>query len=114
MDITQALKTLALDQWYKLLVWLGGLITIGSIFLDVKVLSNAQILPISFGVFLLGLGEWASRRKVPYKRETDHGSKVSGWEFQRFNSVYGNSLSVIGVLFILFGAYKICITGNPL
>ena len=107
MDIIQALKTLALDQWYKLLVWLGGIVTIGSIFLDVKVLSNAQLLTISFGFFLLGLGEWASRRKAPYERETDRGSKVKGWEMQRFNSISGNSLSIIGVLFILYGMYKI-------
>lgn len=107
MDLTQALKSLALDQWYKLLVWIGGVATLGSLFLPVKAFSNSSILPLFGGLFLLGLGEWASRRREPYERETRHGSTVRGWEMRRFNNIPGNSMSIAGAVLVIYGVYSI-------
>lgn len=105
MDFTKTLKSLALDQWYKLLVWLGSIGTLGALFFEVKVLTNLQILCFSIGLFFLGLGEWKSHRKEPYKRETTHGSTVKGWEEKRFNSIVGNSLSILGIVLIITAIY---------
>ncbi|MBD3667473.1 MAG: hypothetical protein HUJ16_05900 [Kangiella sp.] len=105
MDFAQVFKSLALDQWYKLLVLIGGLASLGGLFWEVKVLSNGVVLPISLGLFFIGLGEWASHRKAPYRRETGHGSRVSGWEMQRFNSIPGNVMTVIGLLLVAYGIY---------
>ena len=52
MDFAQVFKSLALDQWYKLLVLIGGLSSLGGLFWEVKVLSNDIVLPISLGFFL--------------------------------------------------------------
>ena len=107
MDLTQALKSLALDQWYKLLVWIGGLATLGSLFIPVKVLSNSSVLPLFAGLFFIGLGEWASHRKAPYERDTPHGSTVRGWEMQRFNNLPGNLMSILGIMLVIYGVYSI-------
>lgn len=107
MDITEALKSLALDSWYKLLVWIGGLVTLGAIFIDVQVLTNREILPFSIGVFLIGLGEWASRREEPFERETAHGSTFRGREMTRFHSFPGNMMTIFGLLSIIVGLYQV-------
>ncbi|MEH6446816.1 MAG: hypothetical protein V7784_23215 [Oceanospirillaceae bacterium] len=103
MVISQALKSLVIDHWYKLLAWLGGVVTLGAVFVDVEILTNHNIL-LFFGVLLIGLGEWASHREEPFERETAHGTMFLGREMRRFRSIRGNTLSVLGLLVIIFGS----------
>jgi hypothetical protein len=110
MNFDQSLKSLALDQWYKLLVLVGGISTLGSLFIEVKVLSNTLITPIAFGLFLIGLGEWASHRRTKFKRKTDHGSTATGFEMQRFNNISGNSMTLIGFVILVYGVFLIAIS----
>ena len=104
MDISQALKSLVIDHWYKLLAWLGGVVTLGAVFIDVKILTNHNIIFFSIGVLLIGLGEWASHREEPFERETAHGTMFRGREMRRFHSIRDNTMSVLGLLSIIFGS----------
>jgi hypothetical protein len=102
MDISQALKSPVTDHWYKLLAFLGGVVTLGAVFVDGEILTNHNIILFSIGVLLIGLGEWASHREEPFERETTHGTMFRGREMRRFHSIRGNTLSVLGILFIIF------------
>jgi len=59
MDITDLLKILSLDTWYKVVMWLGAGVLVASLFFQVHGdVTNAELQILSLGVFLLGLGEW--------------------------------------------------------
>lgn len=109
MDFTQALKSLALDEWYKLLVLIGGIGTLGGLFIEVKVLNNSLITQLAFGFFLIGLGEWKCYRKTRFKRKTSYGSTTTGSEMQRFNNTPGNAMTLTGFVILVHGVYSIIV-----
>lgn len=57
------LKNLALDAWYKVILYLGGIVFVLSIFIPVQGMSSRQVQAISGGFFLLGLGVWMDQKK---------------------------------------------------
>ncbi len=61
MTISDVLKNLVVDSWYKAFVYLGALVFVISLFWDVKGITNAQALMLSAGLFLIGIGEWMNR-----------------------------------------------------
>jgi len=65
MSIGEFLKSLAIDTWYKALVYIGGLVLVLSLFVEVKGLSSSQVQLVSAGVFLVGLGEWKNHKFLP-------------------------------------------------
>ncbi|WP_414463308.1 hypothetical protein [Hyphomicrobium sp. DY-1] len=56
----EILKGLALDCWYKVVIWIGGCLILAALFVDTKVLTNSQVLTLGAGLALIGLGEWKS------------------------------------------------------
>jgi len=62
MEIGDLLKGLALDPWYKVMMWLGAGVFAVSLFLDTKGLTNGQVQCLAGGLFLLGLGVWKSHK----------------------------------------------------
>jgi hypothetical protein len=57
------LKNLLLDTWYKVLVYVGGIIFVASLFVEVKAISNGQLQLLAGGITLLGLGEWKNHKE---------------------------------------------------
>jgi len=57
------LKNLVLDSWYKVLVYLGGIVLVLALFVLVQGASNRQIQAIAGGVCMFGLGVWMDQRK---------------------------------------------------
>ena len=51
MSLVEFFKSLALDTWYKALVYIGGVVLVLSLFLEVKGISNYQLQLLSAGVF---------------------------------------------------------------
>ena len=66
MEGIDALKSLALDRWYKVLVLLGGSLLVVSLFKETKGISNAQLQMLSLGTLLVGLGEWKNHKVASY------------------------------------------------
>ena len=52
MNPGDLLKSLKLDTWYMVCVYLGGVILVLSFFLDVKGVTNAHLQLISAGILL--------------------------------------------------------------
>jgi hypothetical protein len=62
MNPGDLLKNLALDTWYKALIYLGVVLFVISLIIEVKGLTNAQLELLSSGLFFFGLGEWKNRK----------------------------------------------------
>ena len=62
MDISKLLSNLKIDVWYKALLYIGALCLIGSLFIDVKAITNGQLQLLSAGAMCLGLGEWKNHK----------------------------------------------------
>jgi len=56
----EILKGLALDRWFKVLIWLGVALMVLGLIGDTKALTNKQAFTLGAGLFLVGLGEWKS------------------------------------------------------
>ena len=57
------LKNLALDSWFKVCIYLGGILVICSMFFEPKWLTNEQIGFAGLFLLFLGLGEWKNEKK---------------------------------------------------
>jgi hypothetical protein len=66
MSLGDFLKNLVLDTWYKALVYVGGLILLLSLFIEVKGIANQQLQLLSTGIFFFGLGEWKNHKKESF------------------------------------------------
>jgi len=87
-------KTLNLDTWYKVLVYLGGIGFILSLFIPIPIagVTNKQVISISLGMFFLGLGEWKNHKYL------------SWWEIPTvFAQTKIRKPDVIGIVFDIVG-----------
>jgi len=62
MNVTEILKNLALDTWYKVLLSIGATLFVLSLVVTTKGISNGQLQLVSSGLFFFGLGEWKNRK----------------------------------------------------
>jgi len=62
MDLPEPLKSLKLDTWYMVIMYLGGFAFIVSLVAPVKGMTNSQLELLSGGAFLCGLGEWKNHK----------------------------------------------------
>jgi len=56
------LRNLALDAWYKVLVYAGSIVFGIGLFKEVHVITNGQLMLFGAGFFFIGLGEWKNTR----------------------------------------------------
>lgn len=87
---------LKLDQWFKAVTYLGGIIVLLSLTVPMQVISNAVMAAIGFGMFLYGVGRWKNQKThtqfVP-------GKKLS-WK-QRDTDIIGLLLELAGISAVL-------------
>lgn len=62
MNLSDFLKSLALDKWYKLLIYLGSLIILGALFFPIHAISNKSALFLGLALFLVGMGVWKTEK----------------------------------------------------
>jgi len=55
---TNPFSSLKIDDWYKTLIPLGGIIIILSIIYPVQTITVKELFLIGSGIFLIGIGEW--------------------------------------------------------
>ncbi|PRG91320.1 hypothetical protein C6V04_17590 [Burkholderia multivorans] len=61
LEALNVFKNLTLDHWYKMLIPLSLVLFVLSITVDLLVISNASLILLSLGLFLVGIGEWINR-----------------------------------------------------
>lgn len=87
---------LKLDNWFKTVTYLGGIVVVLSLTVPMQVVSNEVMATIGVGAFLYGIGRWKNRKTftkfVP-------GGKLS-WE-QRDTDLTGLFLEFSGVVAVL-------------
>lgn len=70
--MTDFFKSLKLDAWYMIFVYLGGILHIPSIFIPIQWITNKQLILFSSGMLLIGLGEWKNH-KIIVRTESPNG-----------------------------------------
>ncbi|WP_154020785.1 MULTISPECIES: hypothetical protein [unclassified Haloarcula] len=87
---------LNLDTWFKAVTYLGGIIVILSLTVDLQVVSNEIMAATGFGMFLYGVGRWKNQKThtqfVP-------GGKLS-WK-ERNSDIIGLLLEISGILMVI-------------
>jgi hypothetical protein len=66
MNPGNLLSALALDAWYKVTMYVSGVVLILALFLDVKGIQPANLQLLALGVLLLSLGEWKNHKVQSY------------------------------------------------
>jgi len=109
MDIGDFLKGLAIDAWYKALMYLGGTVFVVSLFVDVKGIGNINAQLLSGGCFLLGLGEWKNHKVVSWIKPPNvntGGSALMSATIRKPDFV-GVGLETIGVVLLGLAVWRL-------
>ena len=109
MNIGDFLKGLAIDAWYKALMYLGGTVFAVSLFIDVKGIGNVNAQMLSGGCFLLGLGEWKNHKVAswikPPNAYTGGAARMS--TTVRKPDFVGVLLEILGVALLGLAAWRV-------
>jgi hypothetical protein len=57
------LKGLKIDSWYKVVMYVGAVVLVLSLFVPVQGIAPARVQAMALGALLLGLGDWKCHRK---------------------------------------------------
>lgn len=93
---------LNLDEWYKVVAYLGGIITLLSLTVQMQIFSNEVMTSLGLGAFLYGIGRW---KNMKTKTQFAPGHKLS-WE-ERDTDIIGLILEISGVILILIAVSDI-------
>lgn len=101
-SIMNVFNNLLLDEWYKPIVYLGGIILIGSLFapLQIPESNRLQILLVSLGAFLWGIGEWQNHY---YQYPIFMGRGNTSKKLMRLETSSGRIFNHLGLLCIAVG-----------
>ncbi len=105
MAIPEMFKNLALDTWYKTLVYLGGVFFAISLFIDVKGITNGQLQLLSSGFFFFGVGEWKNRKVEHWVKPPNvyTGDPALIKARVRAPDALGIIFDILGVILIILG-----------
>ena len=109
MNIGDFLKGLAIDAWYKALMYLGGAVFAVSLFIDVKGIGNVNAQILSGGCFLLGLGEWKNHKVASWIKPPNAymgGAALMSATVRKPDFV-GVLLEILGVVLLGLAAWRV-------
>lgn len=86
---------LNLDNWFKSVTYIGGIIAILSLTVPLQILSNEVLAAIGFGAFLYGIGRWKNQKTIT---NFVPGGKISHKE--RVTDLLGLFLEASGIVLI--------------
>jgi hypothetical protein len=115
MSTDSFFKGLALDTWYKALIYIGGLTLLLSLFYSVKGITNSQLQLISSGTFLIGVGEWKNHKHAygikPANAYTGKPLLITRTYWKP--DLIGLVLDVAGIVLVVMGIISIAKGANP-
>lgn len=102
-------KNLELDAWYMVLICLGGLIFVFSLFVPTQWISNKQAILLSSGMLLIGLGEWKNHKYHSWIKPPNvyTGPTAFIQTKVRQSDPLGLILDGIGTILIIFGVLSL-------
>ena len=98
-------KSLKLDEWYMIFVYLGGILLFFSIFVPTQWIRNKQLILFSSGMLLIGLGEWKNHKYISgIKPPNVYTGPAAFIQTKiRHADMVGNILISIGIILIVLG-----------
>ena len=105
MGMGDFLKGLKIDRWYKVFVYLGAVAFVVSLFIEVKGVTNLELVVLSLGFFFIGVGEWKNEKfAVEFKPPNVYTGPAAMFQYPvRKPDFVGVFFDVIGAVFFLFG-----------
>lgn len=97
----EGLKTLVLDYWYKLVIWISVAVLVLALTVPLQV-PNRVVLLISLGSLLFGLGQWINH---PLQERIGMGYKITG--YPRKACISGVLTEIAGVCLVGVGVWKL-------
>jgi hypothetical protein len=109
MSVPEILKSLAIDTWYKVLIALGAVVLVLSLFTEVKGIKNTHVQLISTGVLLIGLGEWKNHKFESWIKPPNAytGPAAFVQSVVRKPDFAGIFFVILGIVLISVGAWQI-------
>lgn len=101
--MSEFLKNLKIDRWYKVLIYLGSLLFIFSLFIDIKWLTNKEIGLLGLAFLLIGLGEWENEKvAIEFKPPNAYTGPAGILQYPiRKPDMLGWCLLIIGFVFLV-------------
>jgi len=111
MSSPELFKNLKLDSWYKALIYIGGVLLVLSLFLDVKGITNNQLQLLAGGSFLIGIGEWKNRKVLAWIEPPNAYTGPAGLMQTKIRQpdLLGIIFDIIGVVLIMMGIIAIIV-----
>lgn len=115
MNVSDILKGLLIDSWYKALMSIGGIALVGSFFFEVQGITNRQLQMIAAGLFFLGLGEWKNHKEESYIKPPNVYTgptaliTVTSWK----PDVIGLFFDLLGIILLISGVWSIITSPDP-
>jgi hypothetical protein len=98
-------NNLKIDQWFKAVTYIGGVIFVLAIFLPVQVGSNQLVAVLGAGLFILGVGRWKNQKAFA---GVQGGFKISGEK--RIPDLAGLLIELVGWVLLVYVAWT-AVTG---
>jgi hypothetical protein len=112
MSIPEFFKNLAIDTWYKAIMYIGGVGLIASLFAEVKGITNGQAQLFSLAFFFFGIGEWKNHKTISWIKPTNvyTGGPALMSAKVRQPDAFGVGCIILGVFFAIIGVISLIIT----
>ncbi len=109
MGFSDIFQNLKIDTWYKVFVYLGGVVLVISLFVEVKGITNTQLQLLSAGCFFIGIGEWKNHKVEVWTKPPNvyTGPAALIQVPIRKADMIGIILDVVGLVLIIFGGWNI-------
>jgi len=103
------LNKLALDAWYKVLVYVGAIFFGVGLLNDVRVITNGQLMLLGSGLFFIGVGEWKNRKVISEFKEANAYTGPAGILSAKIRKpdMLGRLFDAIGVLLVVLAVWQI-------
>lgn len=109
MSLGNLFKNFAIDSWYKSLIYIGGIITIASLFFETKAMTNQRALLLGLSILLIGLGEWKNHKIFSqFKPPNVYTGPAGIIKYPiRMPDIIGISLDFLGMLLALILLFQV-------
>lgn len=103
--MTDFFKSLKLDEWYMIFVYLGGSLLFFSLFFQTQWITNKQLILFSSGMLFFGVGEWKNHKYCSWIKPENACTGQSTFIQRKVRNpdFVGYFFVVIGVILIILG-----------
>jgi len=109
MEPSGLLKSLALDTWYKVVMYAGIILFAVGLTIELRGMTNGEALLFGLGLFLLGLGEWKNHKVTAWIKPPNFytGGAALMQTKVRQPDLFGLFLDLCGLVSVGFALWQI-------